>query len=320
MPVNSFNQPQTVGHTRIKVVDVRREAQCIGHQDCIYAVTAFRGDRSFYTGGADGMVVQWNLDSPETGEMVAKVGSTVYSLCPMPEQRHIVVGQNFEGIHIIDPGTRKEVGSLKMTDAAIFDMMLVGRMLFIACGDGYLVAVDTQEWRTLARIRISEKSLRSLAYNSATHELAVGASDHLITIVDAETLTVRHRIEGHTNSVFALAFAPHADRLLSAGRDAHLRIFDVSSGYTLIEDIIPHMYTVNDIIFNPSGRLFATCSKDKSIRIWDPDGLRALRTIDRSSSAGHGTSVNRLLWMDDRTLVSVSDDRTASIWSLGLEA
>lgn len=262
------------------------------------------------------MVVQWDLNNPEIGEMVAKVSSTVYALCPVPESNLLIVGQNFDGIHLIDPLERKELRSLQLTTAAIFDLKLWGDLLFVACGDGNLVVVNVREWRIVERAVISEKSLRSIAINPVTRELALGCSDHTVRILRLDDMKPKSVITDHTNSVFALTYSPDLTMLYSAGRDAHLRTFMVAGKYALKDDIIPHMYTVNHILFSPNGQVFATCSKDKSIRIWDAANLRPLKTIDRSSHAGHGTSVNRLLWMNDDTLVSVSDDRMASIWDI----
>jgi WD repeat-containing protein 61 len=305
---------------RLAVTEVNKRASCQGHQDCIYAVAAFPESRHFCTAGADGMVVQWDLDNPETGEMVAKVSSTVYALCPVPDSGLLIVGQNFDGIHLIDPVARKELRSLKLTNAAIFDLKLWGELLFVACGDGSLVVVNIREWRTVQRAVISEKSLRSIAINPVTRELALGCSDHTVRVLGLDGLHSKQVIDCHTNSVFALTYSPDMSMLYSAGRDAHMRTFTVADGYALKDDIIPHMYTVNQILFSPNGKVFATCSKDKSIRIWDAINLRPLKTIDRSSHAGHGTSVNRLLWMDDSTLVSVSDDRMASIWDIAFSS
>jgi WD40 repeat protein len=42
-----------------------------------------------------------------------------------------------------------------------------------------------------------------------------------------------------------------------------------------------------------------------------------LKVIDKGRHAGHGTSVNKLLWTSFKNqLVSASDDRTISAWDL----
>jgi WD40 repeat protein len=59
---------------------------------------------------------------------------------------------------------------------------------------------------------------------------------------------------------------------------------------------------------------------DKSIKVWDAEKLALLKVIDRSRHAGHGTSINKVLWSNyDSQLLSASDDRTISVWSLNFE-
>jgi WD repeat-containing protein 61 len=298
---------------------VEKLATCHGHQDCIYTVAGFVGSRLFYTAGADGMVVQWNLDAPDQGEVVAKVGNTIYALCPVGDEQ-LIVGQNFEGIHQIDLRSRQQVRSLKLTDAAIFDIQLLDGLLFVACGDGSVTVVDMEAWHIITRFRPSEQSARTIAINAAWKEFAVGYSDNSIRVFSLENRSEKYVLKAHANSVFTLAYSPDAAMLYSGGRDAHMRSWAVADNYAMRDELIPHMYTVNHIAFRTDGKFFATCSKDKSIRIWDTQSMKPLTTINKTNNAGHGTSVNKLRWMDDTTLVSVSDDRTVSIWKLNFQA
>jgi WD40 repeat protein len=56
---------------------------------------------------------------------------------------------------------------------------------------------------------------------------------------------------------------------------------------------------------------------DKSIKVWDAQAFRLLKVIDKARHAGHGTSVNKLLWTNfDDQLLSASDDRSISVWQI----
>ena len=60
---------------------------------------------------------------------------------------------------------------------------------------------------------------------------------------------------------------------------------------------------------------------DKAIKVWDAKTFKLLKVIDKARHAGHGTSVNKLLWMNYKdTLVSCSDDRTISLWDINFKA
>jgi WD40 repeat protein len=56
---------------------------------------------------------------------------------------------------------------------------------------------------------------------------------------------------------------------------------------------------------------------DKSIKVWDPVNRKLLKVIDKARNAGHGTSINKVVWSTyNGNIISVSDDRTISIWQI----
>jgi WD40 repeat protein len=77
------------------------------------------------------------------------------------------------------------------------------------------------------------------------------------------------------------------------------------------------MYAINYLSFNEDGNLLVTCSMDKSIKIWDAAERKLLKVIDKARNAGHGTSINKVVWSTyNGNVISVSDDRTISIWQI----
>jgi WD40 repeat protein len=124
----------------------------------------------------------------------------------------------------------------------------------------------------------------------------------------------------HANSVFTLQYTPDKKFLFSGSRDARLKMWDASKDYEQAAEVVAHMYAINHIAFSRDSKHFVTCSMDKSIKVWDAEALRLLKVIDRSRHAGHGTSVNKVLWTSYHDqLLSASDDRTISVWNINFE-
>lgn len=288
-----------------------------GHRDCVYTLEPAAEPGTFFSAGADGLVVRWQLDRPDLGDLVARVAGSVYALAYNSAQQLLWVGQNYEGIHRIDPIEKKTTGSLRLTTAAIYDLKQHESTLFVALGDGVVVVVDADQMVVRKHLKASDKSARSLAINPVTGEFAVGYSDAEVRIFDLNTLMLKQVIAGHTNSVFTVAYSTDYRCLLTGGRDAHLKVWSVNDGYRLQQDIVAHMFAINHIAFSPAGQWFATASMDKSIKVWDAQSYRLVKVVDRARHAGHGTSINRLLWdTQSNRLLSASDDRTIAVWEI----
>lgn len=297
-------------------IQVNKLHTLTGHNDCIYALAEAPDPRYFFTGSGDGMVVLWDLEDPKDGKLIAKVNHSVYALEVDRNRNQLIIGHNFEGIHVIDLLDQKEIWSLNITNQSIFDIKVAGNHIFVGTADGMVIVIDTETRAVKKHLKISEKSVRVLAINPSGTKIAAGLSDHSIKVFDLHSLEPVQNLISHSNSVFALAFDPNNSVLISGGRDASLKIWDTGN-YELKQTIIAHLYAINYLSFREDGRYFVTCSMDKSIKIWDAESYKLLKVIDKARYAGHGTSINKVAWSRyNQNIISISDDRKISIWNL----
>ncbi|GAB3201801.1 WD40 repeat protein [Pontibacter aydingkolensis] len=300
-------------------IQVQKVATLTGHRDCVYTLERSSDENVFFSGAGDGMVVAWDLNEPENGELIAKVTSSVYALRYVPDRNLLLIGQNQEGVQVIDLANKQILKSVPLPKVAIFDIIHTSEKVYVAMGNGAICVLNSHTFELETIIRKSDQSARCLAYNKFSNELAVGYSDNVVRIFDATSMAVKYELKSHTNSVFTVAYTPDGKLLLTGGRDAHLRVWEIENQYKERGYLIAHMYTINHITFSPDGRHFATCSMDKSIKVWDAETFKLLKVIDKVRNASHGTSVNKLFWSAHKNqLVSCSDDRTISVWDINL--
>lgn len=289
-----------------------------GHRDCVYSLQADAVGSVFFSAAGDGSVVSWDYDDPSRGRLIAKTGASVYSLLYLPDRACLVVGENYQGLHLISLRDTAELASLRLEGGAIFDLQYHDSRIYAATGDGTVHMVDAARLEPIKKIKLSDKSARCLALNASMGDLAVGLSDNSIRVLGLEDLSPKYLIHAHRLSVFALHYSPDNRFLLSGSRDAQLKVWDCLQHYALHHSVAAHMYAINSIDYAPDGRWFATGSMDKTIKIWDSGEFRLLKVIDRARHGGHGTSVNKVLWAAaGRGLLSCSDDKSILLWRLG---
>ncbi len=301
-------------------IEVAQRLKSAVHTDAVYTLEKGPQESEFFSAGGDGRVVLWNLQEPDKARLIAKVDSAVYALHYIPELDSLVLGQNHEGIHVVQCSSKKVLGSLKLPMTAFFDIEFYKGSVYVACGDGSLLKINLQKLVVEKTKRLSDASVRSLAIHPSGALMACGTSDNNVYVVDLKSFTIIKQLQAHTNSVFSTIFSPDGRYLLSAGRDAHLRVWNVEEDWKLTEDIIAHMYAINSIAYHSRGKYFVTGSMDKSIKLWDAKNFKLLKVIDKARHAGHGTSVNKVLWLSfQNQMLSCSDDRSVASWDIQLD-
>lgn len=70
------------------------------------------------------------------------------------------------------------------------------------------------------------------------------------------------------------------------------------------------------VAFNPEGDMIISCSRDKTIRLWEVSTGYCKRTY-----SGHENWVRRIaISKDGQTIISGSDDQSVIVWNINKEA
>ncbi len=73
-----------------------------------------------------------------------------------------------------------------------------------------------------------------------------------------------------------------------------------------------HTNRVISVAFSPNGKAIASCSYDKTIRVWDASTGQCLHTL-----SGHSSRVWSVAFSPDgQTIASGSEDQTIKIWDV----
>ena len=299
-------------------IHAEKIAQLTGHRASVFAVETGPKPHTILSGAGDGWIVEWSLDDPENGKLIAKVDTNIFSLKYIQSTKTLVVGDMHGGVHWVKPGFPEETKDIAHHKNGVFAILELDDFIFTLGGGGKLTRWSKEERRSLESLQLSYHSLRSITRSHLRNELAIGASDEHIYILDADTLEIKQTIaNAHEKSVFALHYSPDERYLFSGGRDAHLKIRDCQKTYTPIFSEAAHWFTINAIAIDPSGQFFATASRDKTIRIWDLKDFTLKKSLDLKKYEGHINSVNDLYWSSyQNKLISASDDRSLIIWKI----
>jgi WD40 repeat protein/tRNA A-37 threonylcarbamoyl transferase component Bud32 len=228
-----------------------------------------------------------------------------------------------------------------------------GTRLATACADGSVVLWQVSDGTELRRWKAHTGETKiggwfpcwSVAWHPAGDQLATSGRDGLVKVWDAESGELRQELSGHGKDVYRVAWSPDGRRLASSGIDRTVRVWDpeegkavFSTGITVrgqggvIVSPLGHEGRVWSIAWSPDGKKLASGSDDRTVRIWDAETGRPLRTIRQKRDTrgfwawkgsteaplvglGHDSFIHTVAWSPDGArIVSGSEDQTVRVW------
>jgi hypothetical protein len=162
-----------------------------------------------------------------------------------------------------------------------------------------------------------QAAISALSYRSDNKALAV-ALHHKVVILDPALNNIVNRIGPLDDVVTALAYKPGSDYLAVAhgtpGSRGLVGLYRVMNGNVTtsghVRDLDGHADVILDMAFSPNGKALATCSYDRTVKLWDVDSGKLLRTLKEHSDAVYGVCFNP----DGSLLASAGADRAVKVW------
>ncbi len=113
----------------------------------------------------------------------------------------------------------------------------------------------------------------------------------------------------------SVAFAHGGKTVVLGTADGPIHFINLADG-KIIRTLVGHTAGVTGIVFHPTGTLMATCSKDRTLKLWNPSAVAPLKSLD-----GHNAWIQGITFIEQGTkLATVSADQTVRIWDLAESA
>jgi len=114
--------------------------------------------------------------------------------------------------------------------------------------------------------------------------------------------------------VFALAVSPDGHRIVSAGDDKTVRLWDADTGQPVGQPLTGHTDELRSVAFSPDGHRIVSGSRDETLRLWDADTGQPIG----QPLTGHTDTVSEVAFSPDgHRIVSGSRDKTLRLWDAG---
>ncbi|KAG9310836.1 hypothetical protein JVU11DRAFT_8689 [Chiua virens] len=121
-----------------------------------------------------------------------------------------------------------------------------------------------------------------------------------------------HVLQGHTDNVLCVAYAPDGSHIVSGSQDYTIRIWDPITGQCVGGPFQLHTAPVVSVAYSPDSKYFVSGSRDGTIKTWDTTTGQCLG----HPFLGHTQAISTVAYSPDGSCIaSGSGDRTIRIWN-----
>jgi WD40 repeat protein/serine/threonine protein kinase len=268
-----------------------------GHEHGIMSVDVTGDGRIAASGGIDGTLRLWDLDTGRCMRTITGPGRI------SPHLRAVDV------VQLSEDGTR--VMASGRDGSAHAWSVDTGESLYSLDGER-LTAVDTSQ-PLMHMIGPFSRGPRSTRFSADGRQALIGGTDRSFRLWDLEHGICLRTMAGHKGPVQSVWIGSDGQLAATAGADASVRLWDLVTGRCL-RVLLGHTHWAMAVALSGDGRFAISAGgyEDRTIRVWDVATGDSVAVLDEHLGNAKGVRFTP----DGRYAVSGAEDSTLRIWDI----
>jgi WD40 repeat protein len=259
-----------------------------GHNGSVSTIAFSHDGRKLASGGRDHCVIIWDY---EAGKMLVKNDHSftqgIYQLKFSPDNSMIGVvtwerlpkkkPYVFGYAKLLDTDDGKELKKIELDNHPAAGIVFTpdGKNIIVSTWGEIVYSFDIDgssfNWKYDLSDPSEYNAFHCIDLSPDGKNIAVGSTDHRVTILNSTTGKVVHRIDpwlGHTKIPKAVQFSPDGKQLATAGEDQTVLIWQTDD-YSIPVKLTGHVGNVSGLAWTQDGNKVFSASNDGSLREWD---------------------------------------------------
>jgi hypothetical protein len=284
-----------------------------GHTGPVKSVAFVPGTSVFYSSGADGKILKWDLNG--NAKSFKTIVSNPINRCMAisPNGRWLANATLTSAIQFFNLNTPAIEPDLKQAHKSWVSVLAFtpdSKGLYSASNDRTIIFWDLINGSNQVFLNLPNTTVRCMAVSPVGRFLYGGTDDGRLIRWNLDTKDEVVLFKSDNDAISALALNSTGSRIAFVDKNGTMGIVDTRTNL-VTRTIQAHSVRVMDIKFSPDDRQIATASMDKKVKIWDAGNLNNRPiTITR-----HNNWVLSVAFSPDgKYLVSADNDGNIYYW------
>jgi WD40 repeat protein len=293
------------------------EMTLTGHKGSLQAVALTSDQRKVVSGGVDGSLNVWNLETGKAELTLTGHMGGVFAVAVTPDGQRVISGAGNGTLHVWNLDTGKAEKTLRGHTGTVQALAVTpnGQRLISGGRDEILrfwnLETGELEWARIGHTR----GVLAVAVMPDGRRVISGGGDGILRVwnldTGAEERALNDRSTREMDEVWTVVVMPDGRRAVSGGSDGRLRIWNLSTGK--VERAFAMSITgVRAVAATPDGRRVITSGGFGSLRVWN---LYTGKEEQRLTTLAHGAQAVAVT-PDGGQVISGNDEGVLQVWNL----
>jgi eukaryotic-like serine/threonine-protein kinase len=289
----------------------------IGHIAPVAGVDYSNDGKTIASAGWDGTVRLWDTSTWETRHKLAGHAGYVSCVAISPDSGLVASGGEDQTVKLWNATTGQVVRTLRGHISGLFRVAFSpdGRTLASASFDETVRIWDVGTGNELHTLRGHAGAVLGVAYSRDGRRLASAGFDGIVNVWDPMTGAQVVTIRADLFFAMSVAFNRDGTRLAVGGWDKTVKLFEPETGHEVLTLRGGHTDMVTGVTFSQDGRLLASASLDRSVKVWDATPWSGTEGGESLVLRGDGDALHAMTYSPDgRYLASTGFDGAVTLW------
>ncbi|KAB2619223.1 transcriptional corepressor LEUNIG [Pyrus ussuriensis x Pyrus communis] len=228
----------------------------------------FSSDGKFLaSGGRDKKVVLWYTDTLKPKSTLEEHSALITDVRFSPSMPHLATSSFDRTVRVWDannPGFSLRTLMGHSVSVMSLDFHPNKDDLICSCdADGQIRYWSIHKGSCLC---VSKGGTAQMRFQPRLGRFLAAAAENVVSILDVETLTCQHSLQGHTKPILSVCWDPSGEFLASVSEDSTLELWNMTENKTIALPV--HEGLIASLAVSTVTGLIASASHDKFVKIW----------------------------------------------------